>query len=180
MSSQPARADNDPLQDADALALDAYSRTIVEVVDRVGPAVGMIAARLRGNDRRGRQRESAGTGSGFAFTPDGYLLTNSHVVHGASALRVTFPDGREFDATLVGSDPDTDLAVIRVGASDLPVAEISSKRSRRRLARCMCSHIRRGRWSFHSSDPQAGIYPASRRAMAYSTLMKCEIGRAHV
>jgi S1-C subfamily serine protease len=117
--------------EADREALDAYSRTIVDVVERVGPAVGMIEARRAATDRQGRRREAGGTGSGFAFTPDGYLLTNSHVVHGASALRVVFPDGREFDAALVGSDPDTDLAVIRVGASDLPVAELGHSRKLR-------------------------------------------------
>jgi S1-C subfamily serine protease len=117
--------------EVDREALDAYSRTIVDVVERVGPAVGMIEARRAATDRQGRRREAGGTGSGFAFTPDGYLLTNSHVVHGASALRVVFPDGREFDAAPVGSDPDTDLAVIRVGASDLPVAQLGHSRKLR-------------------------------------------------
>jgi S1-C subfamily serine protease len=106
----------------DALALDAYSSTVTRVVERVGPAVGFVAVRKRAHDRLGRAREGGGTGSCFAFTPDGYLLTNSHVVHGATALAVTFPDGRTFDATVIGEDPDTDLAVIRVGANDLPTA----------------------------------------------------------
>lgn len=104
---------------ADAGLLDAYSRTVVGVVERVGPAVGFVAVR-----KSGRRRDAHGSGSGFAFTPDGYLLTNSHVVHGASAIRVTFPDGREFAADLVGDDPDTDLAVIRIGAHDLPAAQL--------------------------------------------------------
>jgi S1-C subfamily serine protease len=99
-------------------ALDTYSRTITRVVERVGPAVGFVAVRRRSRGRHG------GTGSCFAFTPDGYLLTNSHVVHGATALSVTFPDGRSFDASLVGDDLDTDLAVIRVGAGDLPAAAL--------------------------------------------------------
>ena len=107
----------------DAAALDAYSEAITRVVARVGPAVGFVAVRRRPRDRQGRPRES-GTGSCFAFTPDGYLLTNSHVAHGATALDVTFPDGRRFDATLDGDDPDTDLAVIRVGASGLPAAAL--------------------------------------------------------
>jgi S1-C subfamily serine protease len=111
---------------ADAPLLDAYSRTIVDVVERVGPAVGFVAVR-----KRGRSRDQRGTGSGFAFTPDGYLLTNSHVVHGASGIRVAFADGREFDADLVGDDPHTDLAVIRVGAHDLPIVSLGNSRALR-------------------------------------------------
>lgn len=99
--------------------LDAYSRTIVEVVDRVGPAVGLVQIRKRVRDRHGREHEASGSGSGFVFTPDGYLLTNRHVVHGARAIRVTLPDGHEFDADLIGEDAETDLAIIRVGASGL-------------------------------------------------------------
>jgi S1-C subfamily serine protease len=108
----------------DGALLDSYSRTITRVAERVGPAVGFVAVRKRARDRLGRAREGGGTGSCFAFTPDGYLLTNSHVVRGATSLGVTFPDGRSFDATPVGDDPDTDLAVIRVGASDLPAATL--------------------------------------------------------
>ena len=114
--------------DAEAPALDAYSRTIVDAVARVGPSVGLVTVRRSSS---GRARGSGGTGSGFAFTPDGYLLTNSHVVHGASSIRITFPDGREFDAVPVGDDPDTDLAVVRVGASDLPVASLGHSRGLR-------------------------------------------------
>ncbi|MGE5338396.1 MAG: S1C family serine protease [Gemmatimonadota bacterium] len=114
---------------ADAALLDAYSRTIVGVVERVGPAVGFVSVRKSAEGRSGRAQH--GTGSGFAFTPDGYLLTNSHVVHGASGIRVAFAEGREFDADLIGDDPGTDLAVIRVGAGDLPVATLGQSRALR-------------------------------------------------
>jgi S1-C subfamily serine protease len=104
----------------DGALLDAYSATIVRAVELVGPSVALVSVRKR----TGRRGESAGAGSGFAFTPDGYLLTNSHVVHDASAIRVAFASGREFDADLLGEDPETDVAVIRVGADRLPVAAL--------------------------------------------------------
>ena len=105
----------------DGALLDAYSARLVDVVERVGPAVALISVRKRA---QGRRPETTGAGSGFAFTPDGYLLTNSHVVHGASSIRTAFPDGREFDADFIGDDPDTDVAVLRVGADRLPVAQL--------------------------------------------------------
>ncbi len=112
----------------DTEALDAYSRAVTNVVERVGPAVGAITVRKRITDRAGRAREAAGSGSGFAFSPDGLVLTNNHVVHGATQVRIAFGDGREFDADLIGADAGTDLAVIRVGAADLPVARLGSSR----------------------------------------------------
>jgi S1-C subfamily serine protease len=108
----------------DGQVLDAYSRTVVDAVATVGPAVGAISIRRRMPDRGGRLREVRGAGSGFAFTPDGFVLTNSHVVHGASSIHVVFPDGAEFDADPVGDDPATDLAVVRVGASGRPAARL--------------------------------------------------------
>jgi len=92
--------------------LDAYSETVASTVERAQDAVVYIGAEKNGS--RGRQ---SGAGSGFLFTPDGYLLTNSHVVHGASALQVVSPDGTRREAQLVGEDPETDLAVLRIGAS---------------------------------------------------------------
>jgi S1-C subfamily serine protease len=115
-SAQVAAAATD-----DAALLDAYSATIVRAVERVGPSVGLVSVRKRAG---GRRIERSGTGSGFVFTPDGYLLTNSHVVRGASAIRVAFASGREFDADLIGEDPETDVAVVRIGADRLPVAEL--------------------------------------------------------
>jgi len=116
---------------ADPQLLDAYSRTVVDVVDRVGAAVASVAVTRQGRDRMGRARRLEGAGSGFVFTPDGYLLTNSHVVSGASQIAVSLPDGRQFDAQLIGDDPDTDLAVIHVGAHDLPTVTLGSSRALR-------------------------------------------------
>jgi len=105
----------------DGALLDAYSSTIVNAVERVGPAVGLVSVRKR---VRGSRADRGGAGSGFAFTPDGYLLTNSHVVHDASAIRVAFANGREFEGDLIGEDSETDVAIVRVGADRLPVAEL--------------------------------------------------------
>jgi len=104
--------------------LDAYSATVTRVVDTVGPAVGAITVRRQVAGDQGRSREVTGSGSGFAFTPDGFVLTNSHVVHAARAIRVVFPDGGEYDAEPVGDDPPTDLAVLRVGAAGLASARL--------------------------------------------------------
>lgn len=97
----------DPLSADDGL-LDAYSETVASTVERVRDSVVFISARKGGQ---------GGTGSGFVFTPDGYLLTNSHVVHGATALEVSRPDGTRSQAQLVGEDPGSDLAVLRIGSS---------------------------------------------------------------
>jgi S1-C subfamily serine protease len=116
---------------SDDSLLDAYSRTVVSAAERVGPAVAHLEVEQpRGGSMR-RRSPRRGTGSGFAFTPDGLMLTNSHVVHGARAIKVTFADGSAFDADLVGDDPDTDLAVIRVGASGLATAELGTTRTLR-------------------------------------------------
>ncbi len=112
-------------EEAEAV-LDAYSQAVVTVAEKVGPAVVNIAATKRATARTPqgpRPFEATGAGSGVIIAPDGYILTNSHVVHDATRLEVTLGDGRTLPVEPVGNDPATDLAVIRVNAGGLPVAE---------------------------------------------------------
>ena len=102
-------------------ALDAYSQAVVSVVEAVGPAVVSITSGRGGSDA-GLGATSAG--SGVIIAPDGYALTNDHVVHGAGRLSATLTDGRALDAMLIGEDPSTDLALVRLSGTDLPVAEL--------------------------------------------------------
>jgi S1-C subfamily serine protease len=112
--------------------LDAYSAAVVGAVERVGPSVAHLEvwAPNAPRQRRGRGRGAdgqpapAGSGSGFVFTPDGFLLTNSHVVERATRIRATFADGTSCAAEIVGRDPDTDLAVLRVNAPSVVAATL--------------------------------------------------------
>lgn len=104
----------------DGALLDSYSQTVAQVAARVSPAVVKIEA---------RKGSRGGAGSGFVFTANGYIITNSHVVHDASALDVVLHDGRRFQAEIVGDDPATDLAVVRVQADGLPVLELGESKS---------------------------------------------------
>jgi S1-C subfamily serine protease len=112
--------------------LDAYSRAVTEVAESVGPAVVRIDVKrkMRGRDRQGREvaQEVGGSGSGFLFTPDGLILTNSHVVSGATGIGVTLNEGQSLQASLIGDDPDTDLAVVRVAGHKLPSVQLGESR----------------------------------------------------
>jgi S1-C subfamily serine protease len=106
--------------------LDAYSGAVIGALERVSPAVAFIEVAGQRQARSGaRRRDGAqASGSGFLFTPDGYLLTNSHVVHGAERITVRLNDDTRFDADLQGDDPDSDLAVLRIGSpGSLPYVE---------------------------------------------------------
>jgi len=106
---------------ADGQLLDAYSRAVVDAVERVSPSVVKIESAAR-PDPRGRPQ--SGSGSGFVFAPDGLIITNSHVVDRAPAVQVTLPDGSVHHGDVVGKDPDTDLAVVRISAGRLPYARL--------------------------------------------------------
>ena len=111
---------------ADDSLLDEYSRSVVSAVSRVAPAVANIEIQQRA---KGRPREVAGSGSGFVITPDGFILTNSHVVHQATRIIVNLSDGRDYLAQLVGDDPETDLAVIRIDAPQLVHVRLADSES---------------------------------------------------
>src|SRR5215468_4653214 len=105
----------------DLVLLDAYSRAVIGAVDRVGPAVLHLQI-------SGVKEGSGAAGSGVVFTPDAYVLTNSHVVSGARKIQATFPDGRSLTANRVGDDPDTDLAVLRLDGETPAFARLGDSR----------------------------------------------------
>ena len=115
------RADEEP----DALLLDAYSTSVTAAVARVAPAVAHLRVPAV---RRG---PNGGSGSGFLITPDGYLITNSHVAGAATEIEVTLSDGRTTSADVVGDDPDSDLAVLKVAATDLAWCRLGDSRKLR-------------------------------------------------
>jgi S1-C subfamily serine protease len=108
--------------------LDAYSEAVIAATEMVSPSVAKIEVSYTGTNVRqsipGRPREAAGGASGFVFTPDGFLLTNNHVVEGAAKINVILSDGRSALAELIGTDPDTDLAVVRISAANLVPARL--------------------------------------------------------
>jgi S1-C subfamily serine protease len=121
----------DTISADDQALLDSYSQAVIDVVDRVGPAVVRLAVRNGDPARPGQSR--GGSGSGVIVAPDGLILTNSHVAGAASRIEVTTADGQDLHARLVGDDPDTDLALIRIDEpATLPSARLGdSKRLKR-------------------------------------------------
>jgi len=129
VSGQDFSAGESTLRTSEALSddelLDAYSEAVISAAEKVSPSVVNIEV------THANRRQRAGSGSGFVFTPDGFLLTNSHVVHSASKIEVTLSDGRRGEGHLIGDDPETDLAVVRINTPNLmPVAFGDSQKIR--------------------------------------------------
>lgn len=128
VDSSPVETPGQPVPSDEEL-LDSYSKTITHAVEKVGAAVVNIRVH-KINSEKQRGQESGGSGSGFVITPDGFILTNSHVVHGADKIEVTLADGEVFHADLIGEDPEADLAVIRINApQQLSYAHLANSNS---------------------------------------------------
>ena len=122
--SEPGSLATSSTAPEDMALFDAYSRAVIGAVDKVGPAVLHLQV-------TGAKDGAGGAGSGVVFTPDAYVLTNSHVVSGARKIEAAFPDGRSLGASLVGDDPDTDLAVLRLDGDTSAFARLGDSRQLR-------------------------------------------------
>ena len=147
---------------ADDRLLDAYSRAVVAAVEMVSPSVVSVDVAQRVGSRR--QADDAG-GSGFVLAADGLILTNSHVVERAGTIGVSFSDGRRFDAQLIGDDPETDVAVIRIPASGLPVPPLGDSNGLRAGQLVIAIGTAYG----FQSTVTAGVVSASGRSLLSST-----------
>jgi S1-C subfamily serine protease len=128
---------------SDASLLDAYSRAVTAAVEKVSPSVVNVEVhQAAGRSRSGEPRERHGGGSGFVFTPDGLILTNSHVVHDATRIEIALSDGRRVPAHTIGDDPATDLAVIRIDAGGLQAVELGDSQ-----------HLRPGQMAIAIGNP---------------------------
>ena len=122
--SEPAVQVSVPDAPGESVLLDAYSNAVISASEKISPSVVKIDVAQAGRSRSGEPHERQGGGSGFVFTPDGLILTNSHVVHGATRIQVSFSDGHRFPAHTIGDDPATDLAVIRIDAPQIVAAPL--------------------------------------------------------
>jgi S1-C subfamily serine protease len=134
LPDEPVRAAAVEIKDADLL--DSYSLAVTKAVERISPSVVNVevhhaARQTSGRNRSAEPRERRGGGSGFVFTPDGLILTNSHVVHEATRIEVTLADGRRAPAHTIGDDPATDLAVIRIDAPGLQAVTLGDSQQLR-------------------------------------------------
>jgi S1-C subfamily serine protease len=122
LRSNPVTGDGDARQEQEAL--DAYSEIVTGVVESVAPAMVGIQRKVKPGAPEGNPRMQGGAGSGFVITPDGYILTNNHVVQGARAIEVLFADGSAAPAEVVGGDPDTDIALVRAHTARLAPVQL--------------------------------------------------------
>jgi len=129
--SEPAVQVSVPDAPGESVLLDAYSNAVISASEKISPSVVKIDVAQAGRSRSGEPHERQGGGSGFVFTPDGLILTNSHVVHGATRIQVSFSDGHRFPAHTIGDDPATDLAVIRIDAPQIVAAPLGDSQKLR-------------------------------------------------